>query len=60
MVLKNNGLEYDLLNSNPNFDGFESIRLNVIDICGFSFDNGSFGFVLRILGELFLGLIFVE
>lgn len=45
------------LSSNPNFDGFESSRLNVVDISNFGFDAGSFWFVPMLLGGLFFRLV---
>lgn len=45
---------WNLLSNNPNFTGFESSRLEVIDLSNLGFDGGTFGFLPMALGGLFL------
>lgn len=45
---------WNLLSNNPNFTGFESSRLEVIDLSNLGFDGGTFGFLPMVLGGLFL------
>lgn len=45
---------WDLLKANPNFTGFDSERLQVIDIPNLGFDGGTYGLLPMVLGGLFL------
>ena len=47
---------WDLLKANPNFNGFETERLQVVDMNNLGFDGGTFGFLPMMLGGLFLYL----
>jgi SSS family transporter len=47
---------WDLLQANPNFNGFETERLQVVDMNNLGFDGGTFGFLPMMLGGLFLYL----
>ena len=45
---------WELLKANPNFTGFDSERLQVIDIPNLGFDGGTYGLLPMVLGGLFL------
>ncbi|MFC6268141.1 sodium:solute symporter family transporter [Frigoriflavimonas asaccharolytica] len=45
---------WDLLKANPNFSGFDSERLKVIDVPNLGFDGGTYGLLPMVLGGLFL------
>jgi len=45
---------WDLLKANPDFTGFDSERLQVIDIPNLGFDGGTYGLLPMVLGGLFL------
>lgn len=47
---------WDLLKANPNFTGFDSERLQVIDVPNLGFDGGTYGLLPMVLGGLFLYL----
>lgn len=47
---------WDLLKANPDFTGFDSERLQVIDIPNLGFDGGTYGLLPMVLGGLFLYL----
>lgn len=47
---------WDLLQANPDFIGFDSERLQVIDIPNLGFDGGTYGLLPMVLGGLFLYL----
>ncbi|MCW2118288.1 sodium:solute symporter family transporter [Flavobacterium sp. 7A] len=47
---------WGLLQANPNFNGFETERLQVVDMNNLGFDGGTFGFLPMMLGGLFLYL----
>ncbi|WP_026708827.1 sodium:solute symporter family transporter [Flavobacterium frigidarium] len=47
---------WDLLQANPDFTGFDSERLQVIDIPNLGFDGGTYGLLPMVLGGLFLYL----
>ncbi len=47
---------WDVLKANPNFTGFDSERLQVIDVPNLGFDGGTYGFLPMVLGGLFLYL----
>ncbi|SDW14054.1 sodium:solute symporter family transporter [Flavobacterium degerlachei] len=47
---------WDVLKANPNFTGFDSERLQVIDIPNLGFDGGTYGLLPMVLGGLFLYL----
>jgi SSS family transporter len=45
---------WNLLSNNPDFTGFESSRLEVIDFTSLGLDGGTYGFLPMVLGGLFL------
>ncbi|MGK0295764.1 MAG: SSS family transporter [Ulvibacter sp.] len=45
---------WNILSNNPNFTGFESSRLEIIDFDSLGFDGGTYGFLPMVLGGLFL------
>jgi SSS family transporter len=45
---------WNLLSNNPDFDGFESSRLEVIDFTSLGFNGGTYGLLPMVLGGLFL------
>lgn len=47
---------WNMLSANPEFTGFDSTRLQVIDSNNFGFDGGTYGFLPMVLGGLFLYL----
>lgn len=47
---------WDVLKANPDFTGFDSERLQVIDIPNLGFDGGTYGLLPMVVGGLFLYL----